>query len=157
MGERGVMQIRVGGLDDPAVQALLAVHVAFGRSHTPPENAHVLPAEGLASSAVSFWSAWEGNALAGFAALKELAPDRGELKSMRTAPAFLRRGVARLLLDHLIATARSRGYARLSLETGTAPAFDAANRLYERVGFVDGPAFGGYPPSPHNRFMTMRL
>ena len=76
---------------------------------------------------------------------------------MRTAPAALRRGVARTLLAHLIALAQSRGYTRLSLETGTAPTFDAANRLYETSGFVDCAAFGGYPESPHNRFMTLAL
>lgn len=151
------MQIRVGGLDHPDVRALLAVHVAFGRSHTPAENAHVLPADGLAVSAITFWSAWEGGALAGFAALKELAGHHGELKSMRTAPAFLRRGVAKLLLDRVIAVARARGYTQLSLETGTAAAFAPANRLYEAAGFVDCAAFGGYPASPHNRFMTLAL
>lgn len=76
---------------------------------------------------------------------------------MRTAPAALRRGVARSLLAHLVALARTRGYIRLSLETGTAPMFAAANRLYEAAGFVDCAAFGGYPESPHNRFMTLTL
>ena len=37
------------------------------------------------------------------------------------------------------------------------PAFDPANRLYEAASFVDGPVFGGYPPSPHNRFMVKEL
>lgn len=151
------MEIRGGCLDDPQVQALLAVHVAFGRAGRPAENAHVLPAGALASPAISFWSAWEGNALAGFVALKELAPDHGELKSMRTAAAFLRRGVARALLEHALATARARGYRRVSLETGTTPPFDPANRLYEAAGFVDAPVFGGYPESPLNRFMTLTL
>lgn len=155
------MEIRTGGLDEAQVQALLATHVAFGRAHTPAENAHVLPADGLAAPSITFWSAWEDGALAGFVALKELAfgPDGGwgEVKSMRTAPAFLRRGVAKALLDEVIRTARARGYTRLSLETGTAAAFGAANRLYEAAGFADGPTFGGYPASPHNRFMTMVL
>lgn len=153
--------LRGGGLDDPQVQALLAVHVAFGRADRPAENAHVLTPDGLAGPAITFWSAWSGNALAGFVALKELVPGPdngwGELKSMRTAPAFLRRGVARLLLAQVIATARARGYRRLSLETGSTPPFDPANRLYEAAGFADCAAFGGYPDSPLNRFMTMML
>lgn len=144
-----------GGLEDAQVQALLAEHVRFGRAHSPADNAHVLEASGLGAPGITFWSAWDGEALAGFVALKELGPDHGEVKSMRTAPTHLRRGVARALLEHLVAVARARGYRKLSLETGTAPAFDAANRLYEAAGFSDGPVFGGYPASPHNRFMTM--
>ena len=69
----------------------------------------------------------------------------------------LRRGVARALLAHLLAEARAAGATRVSLETGTAPMFAAANALYEAAGFIDGPALGGYPESPHNRFMTMAL
>ena len=77
--------------------------------------------------------------------------------SMRTHAAHLRQGVAAAVLVHLMATARAQGWRRLSLETGTAPMFDAANRMYEAAGFTDGEPFGGYPPSPHNRFMTMML
>lgn len=141
----------------PALAALLALHVAFGRAHTPPENAHVLDPAALATDAITFWTAWDHAALAGMAALRELAPDHGELKSMRTAPGHLRKGVARALLTHVITVARTRGYTRLSLETGTATPFAPANALYERVGFGDCDAFGGYPASPHNRFMTMPL
>lgn len=148
------MEVRDGGLDYPEVKALLAEHVAFGRAHSPAANAHVLEAGGLDAPAITFWSAWNGQTLAGFVALKEIAPDHGEVKSMRTAPAYLRQGVARALLDHVVTTARARGYTRLSLETGTAAAFAPANRLYEAAGFTDGPVFGGYPASPHNRFMT---
>lgn len=81
----------------------------------------------------------------------------GEIKSMRTAPGYLRQGVARALLDHALGEARRRGYLRVSLETGTHAQFGPANALYERAGFVDGPVFGGYPDSPHNRFMTMTI
>ena len=152
-----MIEIRRDDPASPALAALLALHVAGARAHTPPENAHVLDAGGLADPAITFWSAWLDGDLAGMAALRELAPDHGELKSMRTAPAALRRGVARALLAHVVAQARSRGYARLSLETGTAPAFDAANRLYEATDFVDCPVFADYPVSTHNRFMTLDL
>lgn len=146
--------------DDPThpdVAALIAFHTGESRASTPQENAHALDAAALVDPAITFFTARDGGTLLGMAALRELAPDHAELKSMRTASAALRRGVGRALLDHLIAIARARGYARLSLETGTAPMFDAANRLYERAGFVDGEPFGGYPPSAHNRFMTMVL
>ncbi len=152
-----MIEVRPDHPASPALAALLAIHVAGARAHTPAENAHVLDAGGLAAASVTLWSAWDGDELAGFGALKELAPDHGEVKSMRTAATHLRRGVAAAILARIVAEARARGYARLSLETGTAPAFDAANRLYESAGFVDGPVFGGYPASPHNRFMTLDL
>jgi putative acetyltransferase len=151
------MEIREDDPANPAVATLLAEHVAFGRAHSPPENAHVMDADGLAADAITFWTAWDGDALLGMVALKRLAADEGEVKSMRTATAALRRGVARALLDRLIGEARARGYTRLRLETGTAPAFAPANRLYEAARFIDGPVFGGYPASPHNRFMFLDL
>jgi putative acetyltransferase len=151
------MELREGGLDDPRVGALIAHHQAEARASTPQENAHAMGAAALRHPDVSFWTMWEDDSLLGMAALRQLSPDQGEIKAMRTAPGQLRRGVGRALLAHLIALARTRGYARISLETGTAPMFDAANLLYEAAGFVDGPAFGGYPESPHNRFMTLAL
>ena len=144
--------------DDPAradVAALIALHRAEALGSTPADNAHALDGEALADARFSFFTARDdAGALAGMAALKEVEPGHVEVKSMRTAAAFRRRGVARLLLAHLLAEARARGASRVSLETGTAPLFAAANRLYEAAGFVDGPVFGDYPASPHNRFMT---
>lgn len=153
----GVGELRAGGLDDPQVAALIARHLAEARGATPADHAHALGAEALRAPDVSLWTMWDGAGLLGIGALRQIDPAHGEIKSMRTAPGHLRRGVARAMLAHLVALARARGYARISLETGTAPMFDAANRLYEASGFVDGPPFGGYPPSPHNRFMTMAL
>lgn len=151
------MELREGGLDDPRVIALVAHHQAEARATTPQDNAHAMGTEGLRQADISFWCAWEGEELLGIGALRELSPDHGEVKSMRTAPGHLRRGVARQILAQLVSLARTRGYRRVSLETGTAPMFEPANRMYEAAGFVDGPVFGGYPESPHNRFMTLAL
>ena len=150
-----MIEIREGGLDDRRVQGLLAHHLADAHSDTPPGFRHALDLGGLRDPAITFWSAWDGETLLGVAALRALTPMHGEIKSMRTAPEHLRRGVGRALLNHIMRAARDRGHTRLSLETGTSPMFDPANRLYENFGFVDGPVFGGYPPSPHNRFMHM--
>jgi len=152
-----VIEIRAGGLGDARVEALIRHHRDEARATTPADNAHSLDSHGLADPKVSFFSAWEGETLLGIGALKQLDACHAELKSMRTAPDQLRRGVARAMLAHLIVLARERGYARLSLETGTAPMFAPANAMYEAAGFVDCPAFGGYPASPHNRFMTLSL
>lgn len=152
-----MIDIVAGGLDEPQVQALLSHHLATVDTDSPREYRHALDLDGLRDPAITFWSAWELDRLLGVAALRELAPDHAEIKSMRTSPDHLRKGVSRALLNQILLTARDRGYTRLSLETGTAPSFDPANRLYEGFGFVDGPVFGGYPDSPHNRFMTLAL
>ena len=141
----------------PALSALLALHAASARANTPVHFTHVLVAAGLAADSVTFWTARDGGEVAGMVALKALDATHGEIKSMRTAPGHLRKGVARLLLDHTLAVARSRGYRRVSLETGTHTDYIPANALYEAAGFVDGPVFGGYPDSPHNRFMALTL
>ena len=152
-----MIAILEGGLDDPAVQTLIALHRAEASASTPADNAHAMDVARLRDPTVSFFAAWESDALLGIAALRHIDVNHAEVKSMRTAPAALRRGVARTLLAHLTAVARARGYRRLSLETGTAAMFAPANALYEKTGFVDCAAFGGYPASAHNRFMTQLL
>jgi putative acetyltransferase len=112
---------------------------------------------GLQQPEISFYALWEGEELLGFGALKELGPDAGEIKSMRTADAHLRRGVAAAILEHIIAEARRRGYRRLSLETGSGPAFEPALELYRRYGFTEGEAFNGYEKSEFNQFLHLRL
>ncbi len=76
---------------------------------------------------------------------------------MRTHPDYLRRGVAAALLEHIIAQARQLGLTRLSLETGSGPAFEPALALYRRRGFADGDAFADYERSTFNQFLHLRL
>ena len=149
--------IRAADLDDPVVADLLRFHVAEAHRGFPRGFAHALPVDALRDPAISLLAAWEGQALLGVGAIRDLGDGHAEIKSMRTHPDHLRRGTAQLLLEHLVALARSRGHARLSLETGTTASFAPANALYERFGFTDTAAFGGYPPSEHNRFMTLAL
>lgn len=149
--------IRSGGLEHPEVLDLLRAHLAGMRANSPPGNVYALDLSGLQAPDVSFWTAWEGRTLLGCGALKELTPTAGEIKSMRTASAHLRKGVAASLLEHIIAIARSRGYRRLSLETGSGPAFEPALALYRRYGFVGGTAFGEYRQSEFNQFLHLDL
>jgi putative acetyltransferase len=146
-----------GDLDRIDVQSLLNVHYQLMRSSSPSEACHVLPIEGLRDCAVTFWSAREDGVLVGVGALKELAPDHGEVKSMRTPQEALCRGVGRAILRHLMAEARSRGYKRLSLETGSTEPFAAAIHLYESEGFEPGDAFGNYSKTAFTRFFTREL
>lgn len=152
-----VLTFHAGDLDSSDVQKLLAYHFAQMRQESPPEACHVLPADGLRHPSVTFWSARENGVLRGVGALKELLPDHGEIKSMRTAPAALGRGVGRALLNHILAETRLRGYKRLSLETGSTEPFAAALRLYESAGFVPCGPFGDYRHTPFTRFFTREL
>jgi putative acetyltransferase len=127
------------------------------RMISPPESVHALPIEELRSPNITFWSVWEGGELLGCGALKELDPHHGEIKSMRTAPRHLRKGVAGAVLDHIIDEAKRRGYGRLSLETGSMVAFEPARRLYAQFGFTYCEPFADYVADPNSVFMTMEL
>jgi len=150
-------EIHEGELDHDDVLALLDQHFAEMRAGSPPEACHVLPVDGLKDPAIRFFTLRENGALLGCGALKRLSDDHGEVKSMRTADAALGRGVGKALLDHLVATARSEGMARLSLETGSTDQFAAANRLYEREGFKRCGPFGSYANTPFTRYFTREI
>lgn len=151
------MEIRIDDLQGPEVRRLLAEHLHSMTLHSPPESIHALDLTGLLAPDVTFWSAWDGADLLGCGALKELDPYHGEIKSMRTASRHLRKGVARAMLAHILAEARRRGYVRLSLETGTAAAFEPAHRLYASAGFIHCAPFAGYVEDPYSVFMTREL
>jgi putative acetyltransferase len=126
-------------------------------ANSPPGNVFALDLSGLKAPDISFYTAGDGDVLMGMGALKALCDGTGEIKSMRTYAHHLRKGVAAGLLLHIIAEARARGYRRLSLETGSGPAFDAALTLYRRKGFVEGGAFGDYEKSDFNQFFHLDL
>jgi len=149
--------IEVDDLSRPAVHALLNEHLQNMYALSPPESVHALDLGKLRSPDITFWTAWEGAELVGCGALKELDRTHGELKSMRTPQARRRIGAGRALLDHLVAVARSRGYRRLSLETGALPAFLPAQRLYASAGFTFCGPFGDYREDPNSCFMSLRL
>ena len=155
--ELPVFDIRIDDLSDAPICDLLAYHVANMQDVSPPGTSYALDLSELRTPDITVWSAWQGDNIVGCGALKEIGPGRGEIKSMRTAAGHLRKGVAAALLDHIIATACRRGYTRLSLETGTGPEFLAAETLYRNRGFVPGPVFGDYTPSPHNQFLHLDL
>jgi putative acetyltransferase len=146
-----------GELERDDVRDLLDFHFADMRGNSPPEACHVLPTDGLAGPDISFWSVREDGVLLGIGALKQLSDDHGEIKSMRTAPGALDRGVGSAMLGHILGEARRRGFRKVSLETGCTEPFAAALRLYEREGFVRCGPFGGYPDTPFTRFFTLEL
>src|SRR5437764_13280467 len=124
------MRIKLDDLTRPEIAELLKEHLASMFLHTPPESVHALPIEGLRSPEITFWSVWEDGELLGCGALKELDPQHGEIKSMRTVSRHLRKAVGRAVLDHIIAEAKRRDYRRLSPETGTMARFEPACHVY---------------------------
>lgn len=151
------LSIREDDLTGPAIAGLLQTHLDFTAEQSPPESVHALDLEELRAPEITFWSAWDGEILLGCVAVKDLGDGHGEIKSMHTAEAARGRGVARKLMEHLLSEARRRGYARLSLETGSMESFAAARRLYERFGFVACEPFGDYVLDPYSEFMTLEL
>ena len=153
-----VINVRRDDPRSPAAAALIAEHHAFAEGEGDSAFRFVLGAEKLAATDTAFFTAWDGDALAGMGAVKRLDADHAELKSMRTADAHRRKGVAAAVLAALIAYARDEGITRLSLETGTGDRFIPAHTLYRRFGFVDCGAFADYPAdSTQNRYMTLTL
>jgi putative acetyltransferase len=151
------LEIRVDDLEGAQVIAMLQEHLSALRRVSPPESCHVLDLPGLRRPDITFWTVWDGDQLAGCGALKELTPQHGEIKSMRTATSHLRKGVASQLLRYMIAEAKRRNYRRLSLETGSMAYFDAARALYASFGFVPCAPFGNYIEDPNSVFMVRDL
>jgi putative acetyltransferase len=148
------MEIRRDDLAGAEIRALLAEHLRNMHELSPPESVHALDVSGLLRPEITFWTVWSNGELLGCGALKELASAHGEVKSMRTASAHRRKGVGRAMLEHIIAEARRRSYTRLSLETGSLPAFEPARRLYESYGFTYCPPFADYTDDPNSVFLT---
>jgi putative acetyltransferase len=147
-------------LDDPAradVFALLEEHLRSMHDLSPPESVHALDVTGLKSPDITFWTVRDGNSLLGCGALKELDREHGEVKSMRTPASLRRRAAGRAILGHILQEARTRGYRRLSLETGSLDAFAPAQRLYESFGFTYCGPFSDYTPDTNSVFMTLEL
>lgn len=136
---------------------MLALHLAQMHENSPPGHVFALDLSGLEAPNVTVWTAWDSDAIAGVGALKVLGDGAGEVKSMRTHPAHLRRGIAAALLERIVKEARSIGLYRLSLETGSGPAFEPALALYRRRAFKEGEAFADYVRSDFNQFLHLDL
>ncbi len=116
-----------------------------------------LDADDLLDPAITLFSARIRGQVVGVGALKQLDDRHAELKSMHTAAAARGRGIGLAMVRHLLAVARARGLARVSLETGSMDAFAPARSLYSRAGFSSCGPFGHYPESSTSSFMTLAL
>ncbi|RWR31615.1 N-acetyltransferase [Sinirhodobacter populi] len=132
-------------------------HTAAMHADTPPESIHMLPADALASPGILFYVMREDRAPVGMGALKRIDAIHAEIKSMHVLVEMRGRGLARMLLGHLVTEAREHGYHRLSLETGTQASFGPARALYLNAGFEECPPFEGYSLDPNSVYLTIRL
>jgi putative acetyltransferase len=153
----GLMRISVDDLSHPKVHELLHEHLAGMNANSPPGQVFALDLTKLKVPEITFWTAWDSEDLLGCGAIKELSPTHGEIKSMRTSAAHLRKGVGREILGIILQEAGRRGYAKVSLETGSSDAFLPAHALYERAGFSRCGPFGGYQQNGFSVFMEKEL
>lgn len=152
-----LMRIELDDVSRPQVLALLEEHLRNMHEMSPADAVFAFDASKLRAPGVSLWTAWSDETLLGCAALQELSPTQGEVKSMRTPPNLRRKGAGRALLAHVIAVACARGYRELFLETGSHPGFAPAHRLYESSGFAECGPFGGYVDNGFSRFFRLTL
>ena len=151
------MYIKIDDLSGEKINELIRTHLAGMAENSPPESIHALNVAKLKQPNITFYSAWEGDELLGCGALNELTATHGEIKSMRTAEKHVRKGVARAILQHLLNEAKTRGYTKVSLETGSMDAFLPVRRLYETFGFTYCEPFDQYTDDPNSKFMTLNL
>lgn len=147
------MKIIVDDLNGPEIFNLLNEHLQDMHAASPPESVHALDINALKKPNITFWSIWENEKLAGCGAIKELGTTEAEIKSMRTAKEFRRKGVAAKMLNHILAEANLRNYRTLYLETGTVEYFYPAIALYKRFGFEVCEPFADYVHDPFSLYM----
>jgi putative acetyltransferase len=152
-----MLDIRIDDLTSVEIADFLEQHVRDMKSVSPPESKHALDLEGLRKPDITFWAAWEDRQLVGCGALKQLDSTHGEIKSMRTGLSHRRNGVATAMLRHILREAETRGYSRVSLETGAMPFFEPARLLYKGFGFRECEPFANYKPDPNSVIFTKDL
>ena len=133
-----------GNFDNPEVNELLINHFIELSSVSSVDRGHVLDISGLKNPSIKFWSLWENDELVGCGALKFLDKEHGELKSIRVADRFRRKGNGIKVINHIIDEAKKLNIKKISLETGTENFFGPARKLFYKCGFKPCEPFARY-------------
>lgn len=140
------------------VRVLVIALNAYMIPLTPREFQFQLTVEQMAEPSVTMYLARdEAGRAVGMASLKVHDGVMGEVKRMYTIPALRGQRLGSQLLQRIEALAVEKGLSELRLETGEAPGFEEAWRLYERNGFAVSGAFLDYPDSGFSRFYLKKL
>ena len=146
-----------GNFNKPEVNKLLISHFIELSSVSPVDRDHVLDIPGLKNPSIKFWSLWENDQLIGCGALKFLDKEHGELKSIRVADSFRRKGNGFKVINHLINEAKELNIKKISLETGTGNFFTPARKLFDKCGFKVCEPFAHYKKDPDACYMSLLL
>jgi putative acetyltransferase len=146
-----------GNFNKPEVNKLLISHFIELSSVSPVDRGHVLDIPGLKNPNIKFWSLWENDQLIGCGALKFLDKEHGELKSIRVADSFRRKGNGFKVISHLISEAKKLNIKKISLETGTGNFFTPARKLFDKCGFKVCKPFAHYKKDPDACYMSLLL
>lgn len=141
----------------PDFAELFRRHTAQMHAQSPPESIHMMDAGRLAVPEIAFYGMRRDGIVVGMGAWKRLDAEHAEIKSMHVLSEMRGSGLARRMLDHLLAEAAAAGMRRASLETGSQETFLPARTLYSRAGFELCPPFGSYAADPNSVFMTRTL
>ena len=146
-----------GNFDNPKVNELLINHFIELSSVSPVDRGHVLDIPGLKNLKIKFWSLWENDELIGCGALKFLDKEHGELKSIRVADKFRRKGNGIKVINHLIGEAKKLNIKKISLETGTGNFFEPARKLFHKCGFNACDPFAEYKKDLDAYYMSLLI
>ncbi len=148
--------------DQPEVVALLSSLDDYLASLYPPEANHIMDIASLLHGDVTFLVAREAGRAVGTAAFRRMPGEPetagaayGEVKRMYVDPALRGRRLGVRLLSSLEDAMRADGLRLALLETGRDQT--EAVRLYERAGYAERGAFGGYPDNGLSVFYAKTL
>ena len=146
-----------GNFNKPEVNKLLISHFIELSSVSPVDRGHVLDIPGLKNPSIKFWSLWENDQLIGCGALKFLDKEHGELKSIRVADSFRRKGNGIKVITHLIDEAKKLNIKKISLETGMGNFFGPARKLFHKCGFKPCEPFAQYKKDLDACYMSLLI
>jgi GNAT superfamily N-acetyltransferase len=141
------MPVEIAREASPAFYDLIAQYEAY----LPPELRHAK----LEPFVVAFTASLGGEPC-GCLALDQRDAQTGIVKRLFVLPSFRGHGVARALIDDLLAVARERGYTRVILDTNREQ-LAAAYQLYRSMGFTEYKDDAGDVDYACPTFMELKL